>query len=341
LHTDSDRILRKAVIVLIEDNKEPIAMDEKRTYAITAATGRIGGHVARGLLEAGHEVRALGRDSGRLEALVRLGATACVGDVRDASFVERAFRGAHAALLLVPPNRSAPDFRRYFGDVGANYATALQNAGVRSAVFISSLGAHDEKYRGLVIVHRDVEQSLNEVADLNIVHLRAPTFFENMFYFLPAILARGTLASPIAPDAPMQSAAVRDVAAVALQLLETLEFRGRGARELHGPERFTMRTLADLIEGQLGRPFKVEQIPRDANIEALMAAGASRDFATLMSDTWDTFNRYGLLRATEPTAATMTPTRVEDFIENQLVPAIVGNSRTAERGEGAHPANVG
>jgi uncharacterized protein YbjT (DUF2867 family) len=75
-------------------------MSEKRTYAITAATGRIGRRVARSLLSAGHHVRALGRDSKKLAALADLGATVCVGDLMDRTYVEQAFEGADVAFQV-------------------------------------------------------------------------------------------------------------------------------------------------------------------------------------------------------------------------------------------------
>ena len=197
------------------------------------------------------------------------------------------------------------------------------------AVFVSSLGAHNEKYHGLILVHADVEQSLDDVPGLNVVHLRTPTFFENLFYFLPAMREREALCSPIDPGAPIEAAATRDIAAVALRLLLACEFRGKGAVEVHGPPGLTMGKIAQLIGKQLGRSFPAERVSRDADIEALVAVGASRDFATLMNDTWDVFHRYGLLRAVEPSASSLAPTRIEDFIRDQLAPAITAHGGTA------------
>lgn len=315
-------------------------METKRTYVITAAGGHIGGPVARGLLRAGHRVRALGRDPDRLKPLIELGATAEVGDVSDAGFVERAFRGADAALLVVPPNPRARDFRRYFGDIGVNYANAARASSLQSAVFISCHGTHDERYRGLIMVHTDVETSLSDVPGLNVLNLRAPSYFENLFYFLPAMRARGVLSSPIAPDAPFETAGTSDIAAVALRSLLELEFRGKVAREVHAQRIVTMREVAQLIGKQLGLPFPVEQVAREADIEALVAAGASRDFATLLNDTWEIFGRHGLLRATAPSASTVVPTAVEDFIRDELAAAIVGSDPTAQNGTAVRPPSA-
>jgi uncharacterized protein YbjT (DUF2867 family) len=300
-------------------------MTAPATYTVTAATGHIGRRVALGLLAAGHTVRAVGRDAARLRPLVERGAVPLVGDVRDATFVERCLTGADAAFLVVPPERGERDFRRYFGDVGRVYAEAARRTGLPAALFVSCVGAHDEKHRGLVLVHADVEQILDAVPGLATVHLRAPSFFENLFYFLPAMRARGALASPILPDAPYETVGTQDIAAAAVRLLlGARDFHGHRAVEIHGVDGLTMRAIAAAIGRALGRPFPVEHVARDADVEALVGVGASRDFATLINDTWDLFGKYGVLRGTAPTAASRAPTPIEDFIRDELVPVLRG-----------------
>jgi uncharacterized protein YbjT (DUF2867 family) len=309
-------------------NGEPLMMT-KRIYVVTAATGRIGGRVARGLLEDRHDVHVIGRNPERLRALADLGARVFRGDVRDASFVEESFQGADVAFLLVPGNRTTRDFRRYFGDVGTNYVNALRNTSVHSAIFISTIGAHDDRYRGLILVHADVERSLEEVLDLNMLHLRAAAFFENLFYWLPLTRARGALVSPISPDATLDLASTSDVAAVALRFLQELEFRGKRAVELRGREPLTMREIAKRVSKQLGQSFPVEHTTRDEDIAYLIARGMSHDFANLMNDTWDTFSRYGQLRAEPAPDSVKGRTSIDEFIREQFAPAVVTPEQVA------------
>jgi hypothetical protein len=101
-------------------------------------------------------------------------------------------------------------------------------------------------------------------------------------------------------------------------------FRHSTVIELHGPQVLTMRRIAELIGQQLGRPFPVEQVKRDEDVAALVAMGASRNVAELLNDTWDTFNRHGLLTEQPATPETTLPTRVEDFIREELLPALRG-----------------
>jgi uncharacterized protein YbjT (DUF2867 family) len=305
-------------------------MRQKQTYAVTAATGHIGERVSQGLLQAGQAVRAAGRDAGRLDRLIRAGATPMVGDLQDAGFVERLFQGADAAFLVVPPNRTSPDFRRYFSGVGANYAAAARTTGLPHALFISSQGA--DVYGGLVGVHGGVERQLDAVEGLNVLHLRAPYFFENLFYFLPRSMPRGVVASPIAPDAPLDMAATRDFAAAAVKLLLELSFRQSSVVELHGPRVLTMRKIAELLGAELGRPVPVEQTSREDDVAELVSMGTSRDVAELLNDTWKIKNRHGLLSEQQPTPANTMPTPIEAFMREQLLPALSGVAPSVDSG---------
>jgi uncharacterized protein YbjT (DUF2867 family) len=300
----------------------------KRTYIVTAATGRIGGRVARSLLEAGHKVVALGRNADGLKALADVGATTLRGDVEDAAFVEHAFRGGDAAFLLVAGNRTSRDFRRDYGVVGEHYANALRKNAVHSALFISCIGAHDERHRGLVLVHADVERELNKVPNLNIMHLRTAPFCENLFYWLPVMVARNAFATPIHPDTKLEMTQTSDVAAAASKLLLELDFHGKSALEFYGYEALSMRQIADKLSKLLGRTLPVEQTPRDAVIEGLCARGLSYDFAFLMADAWDTFSRYGRMRAPDSPASAHGTTPIEDFLKERFVQAFGRQSET-------------
>lgn len=297
-------------------------MDKKRTYAITGATGSVCSPIARGLIQAGHTVRVVGRDADRLQPLVDLGAIPFVGNWQDADFIEQAFQGADAALLVANGNPTTRDFRGEFARVGANYAHAAKTTGLKSAVFISSIGAQDDRNRGLILVHGDVESHLNAVPDLNVLHLRAPFFFTNLLYFLQPMRTRGMLSSPLKPDTPIDAASPRDVGAVALRRLLDLDFDGKSAIELYGQPELNMAKIAALIGKELVHPFPVEKTDRDADIEGMVAAGFGRDFAILMNDTWDSFNR-GSLRAENPTPENHLPSRIEDFIREELALAIL------------------
>lgn len=295
---------------------------KKKTYVITVATGRIGGRVARELLAAGQDVRVVGRDRARLEPLVALGAVPFAGDVRDRAFLEAAFAGADAALLVVKVDPRERNFRRTFAEVGEGYAAAARATNLGAAVFISSTGAHDDRHRGLVILHADVERALDAVPDLNVVHLRCAFFFENLLYFAPASRARGALSSPLDPATEIDMISTADIAEKATRLLRDLDFRGKKPIELRGPEVLSLAAIAQKIALLRGRPFGVEREPYDANIEGVIAMGANRDFATLINDTWALFNRTGLLRPDRSSFDERGRITIDGFLKSDYLPAL-------------------
>ena len=293
----------------------------KHTYAVTISTGRIGNRVARGLLEAGHDVRAIGRDPARLADLTARGARPFVGDIRDADFVAKAFDGAYAAFLLVKADQSEPDFRAAFERVGASYAKAAQATSLRNALFVSAMGAHDASLDGLIGIHRAVEDRLNAVKGLNIYHLRAAGFFDNLFYFLHAMRAAGAFATPFQVNSPVYWASTDDLANLAVRALLELPFRETRAVDARLPTPLTTTDLARLVERTLGRPFPAVHVPREVNVPALIGAGLSPDMATRMQTTWEIFNARTVENSkSSPTVILTTP--IDGYLRDTFVPAL-------------------
>src|ERR1700685_4567033 len=108
-------------------------VDSNTTYVILGASGNTGSIVADFLLSKGKRVRVVGRDAARLQRFVRKGAEAFMGDVSDAFALTKAFRGAHAAYLMLPPITSRKDQERESDAI----AKALTQSDLRYAVHLS------------------------------------------------------------------------------------------------------------------------------------------------------------------------------------------------------------
>jgi uncharacterized protein YbjT (DUF2867 family) len=111
-------------------------------YAITGGAGHISRPLAEQLLQAGHEVIVIGRNAEHLKPLTDKGAKAAIGTIEDINFLKQAFAGADAVYTMVPPKMDAANWKAYIGHVGKNYAEAIQAAGVKYVVNLSSVGAH-------------------------------------------------------------------------------------------------------------------------------------------------------------------------------------------------------
>ncbi len=116
-------------------------MKQVKPTLVTGATGFVGWHVARLLLERGHRVRALVRPSSRLRELE---VETAVGDLREPASLERAVSGC--GLLF----HVAADYRLYARDPGEmhrsnvdgtrNMLEAARQAGVERVVYTSTVG---------------------------------------------------------------------------------------------------------------------------------------------------------------------------------------------------------
>jgi dihydroflavonol-4-reductase len=117
----------------------------KGTAFITGATGFIGGHVARLLVEQGWKVRALNRPGSVNPFLQGLDVEWCPGDLRDPESIRRAMEGARAVFHVAADYRLwAPRPRDlYDSNVGGttNVLETALAAGVKRVVYTSSVGA--------------------------------------------------------------------------------------------------------------------------------------------------------------------------------------------------------
>ena len=82
------------------------------------------------MLAEGEKVRVIGRDTSRLVGLQQKGAEAVAADLTNAAGLARAFDGARAAYVLVPPNLASADVRAYQERVTDTLAAALEKAAV-------------------------------------------------------------------------------------------------------------------------------------------------------------------------------------------------------------------
>jgi len=128
-------------------------------YAITGATGFVGGVLARQLRDSGHDVVALVRDPARAGALRDLGVELVPGDLDDSAALDRLCAGAdglfHVAGWYKLGQRDPSVGVRVNVDGTRNALTAAQRNGVAKVVYTSTLAVNsdteeqvpDEDYR--------------------------------------------------------------------------------------------------------------------------------------------------------------------------------------------------
>jgi dihydroflavonol-4-reductase len=111
---------------------------------LTGATGLIGSHVARLLVERGDELRATVREGSNVEELERLGVASVRADLLDRRAVRRALQGAGRLFHVAgTANLSMPRERTFAINVGSTRIVLEEalRAGVSRVVFTSSAAA--------------------------------------------------------------------------------------------------------------------------------------------------------------------------------------------------------
>jgi uncharacterized protein YbjT (DUF2867 family) len=296
-------------------------------YVITGATGNTGRLIAEKLLAKGEKVRAIARNTERLQPLAAKGAEAFPAELTDANRLTEAFRGAKAAYVLIPPELTTSDYRAFQERVSEAVATALQEAGVKHAVSLSSIGADKPEKTGPVVGLHRFEERLNQINGLNVLHLRPAYFMENTLAQVHPIRELGTAAGPLRSDLKVPMIATRDIAAAAAEALIKLQFSGNQTRELLGQRDLTYSEAAAAIGKAIGKPqLGYVQISGDQFRAALMQMGMSANLADLLLEMSESLNS-GYMRALEPrSAGNTTPTSYETFVAEEFVPLFQGQA---------------
>jgi uncharacterized protein YbjT (DUF2867 family) len=284
------------------------------TYVVTGATGHTGRPIALGLLAAGHVVRIVSRDAEKPKELTAKGAVLFVGETRDAGLLARAFRGADAAYLMVPPDYQTPDYTGTQVAHAMAMAEAASKAGLPRAVALSSIGAHLTSGAGVVQGLQRMEAALNAVDALSVLHLRPSYFLENTLGQAGAVIQMGAMASPVRADLSVPMIATRDIAAYALKRLLALDFTDRKVQYLLGAADYTYTRIARVLGGAIGKPdLAYRQVPYEAAKQAMTGIGWSENVADRMNEFVKALNEGRVLSAHVRDAESTTPTRLEDF----------------------------
>jgi len=289
---------------------------------VLGAAGNTGSVALKKLLEAGEKVRAVGRDVARLTPLAHLGAETVAADVYDATSLAKAFAGASAAYLMLPPRAKEPDLLESGEKMSAAITEAVKTSGASHVVLLSSIGAqHSAKTGPIVALHR-FEEKLRQVPNLNAVFLRPAMFMENFLMLVGLVQSMGFLAGGIKGDKKLAMIATRDIGERAAQLLHQRNFSGVSVRELLGERDLSHDEAASLIGIGIGKPkLSYQRFPGFMVEQAMKQMGFPGKTAALMSEMNDAAND-GMLNPEEARSeANTTPTPFEAFVEEVFVPA--------------------
>ena len=290
-------------------------------YVITGATGHTGSTAAFHLLAEGKKVRGIGRSADRLQRLVQMGGEAFVADLTDSEALTRAFRGAEAVYVMIPPDVAATNLLERQRVLTESIASALEHAQVPYAVTLSSIGADKVDGTGPVVGLHRMEERLNKISGLNVFHLRCGYFMENFLAQTESIHETGKLFGALDPQLRLPLVATRDIGDAAAQVLLRLTFTGHQSRELQCNEDLNMNEVAAVIGHEIGKPdLKYVRASNDQLRSSLMLMGMSEDFANQLLQMSAAMNS-GHMRPLEPRGEhNTTPTTFLKFVQQEFVP---------------------
>ena len=285
-------------------------------YVVTGATGNIGSRIVENLLKQGKTVRMVGRSENKMEPWTQRGAQAQAGQLENTKFLIEAFSGATAVFTMIPPNLGAEDIRQWMNTIGRSIAEAVEEARVKWVVNLSSVGAHLETGAGIVQGLHDMENYLNKIDGLNVLHLRPAYFMENLFETMDMIKNMNIVGGVIDPQIKMPMVATVDIANVAAERLMNRDFIGKSVQYVLGPRDVSFEEITKLLSDRLdNEKLNYVQFPGEDTINILTEMGISESAARAVIELYEGINKGIVHSDVVRTEQTTTPTSIEQFAE--------------------------
>jgi uncharacterized protein YbjT (DUF2867 family) len=286
---------------------------------LMGATGNVGGKIADILKANGEKVRLVARSADRLRPLVGRRAEAMAGDALDAEFLVQAFQGSDAVFTLIPPNIKADRFLAYADRMGESIARAVETGQVRHVVNLSSIGAELPAGTGPIVGLHTLEERLNRIPGLNVLHLRAAYFMENLLMNIGLIRTEGINGGPIRGDVKIPMVATKDIAAFAAERLRKRDFTGSTVNYVLGRSDMSMNEASMTIGIKIGKPNLPYITFSYADAErGMVDAGLSADMSRLYIEMSKALNESHI--RVKRSAENTTPTSFDEFCEQYFVP---------------------
>jgi uncharacterized protein YbjT (DUF2867 family) len=187
----------------------------KRIILVTGATGRQGGAVARQLLQAGFQVRAMTRRVNGATAglLAQMGAEIILGDFDDPASLVQVLQGVSGLFAMQTPFEMGANQEIVHG---IRLADAAMRAGVSQIVYSSVASAELSTGVAHFESKREIERHIERLSFRYATILRPVVFMEMLL--APGnlrALAAGQVALAFKPETRVAMIAVEDIAAMA------------------------------------------------------------------------------------------------------------------------------
>ncbi|MBW7674268.1 NmrA family NAD(P)-binding protein [Chryseobacterium chendengshani] len=293
----------------------------KKKIVILGATGTVGSKISEILLNEGHQVTLITRHVEKLEKYRSLGAIIIAGDITDVDALTNAFKNADSAFILLPDNVKAENTRAYQRQVTGNLIETIENSGIQYIVNMSSLGSHMHEGNGMMGGTGEQEVRLNQLENVNVLHIRSAYFMENFLRIIPLVKNRGINGTVADGEHSIPMVATQDVAKIAAGHLANLDFKGKSVHAVMGPRDYTYSEFTSIIGNAIGNPvLAYVQISVEQAKQTFLGNGFSEDFVDNLIE-MGTAIKSGFMNYQKRDASTTTATTAEDFVNEVYLPA--------------------
>lgn len=240
---------------------------------VSGSLGNISKPLTQLLVHDGHTVTVISSKAEKAGDIEAMGATPAIGSVEDVAFLTATFTGADVVYCMLPPSNrfSSADFDilTHVNTVAGNYAQAVLASGVQRIIHLSSIGAHTNKGNGLLEMHYNFEQILQELpAHVSITHMRPTAFYYNLLAFIPTIKNAGFMASNYGEEDIVPWVSPTDIAAaVAAEIAAS--FTGRRYIYVASQE-LSCNQIAQSLGTAIGMPDLKWNLIADEQMEGFM-----------------------------------------------------------------------
>ncbi len=208
---------------------------------ISGSLGNIGKPLSEILIEKNHSVTVISSNAERQKDIERIGAKAAIGSIEDVDFLAKTFFGADVVFCMEAIGRVEmfkPDFdmvARYI-QIAKGYKAAIEKAGIKRVVHLSSVGAHAAKGFGLMNMHYEAEKVMNSLPeDVGVKIMRPVGFFSNIYRSMQTIKEQGAIISNYGGDKKEPWVSPIDIAATIAEEMES-PFEGKTVRYIASDE---------------------------------------------------------------------------------------------------------
>ena len=231
---------------------------------VTGATGFLGGHLTKGLVEKGYNVRALVRDPSKGDRLKSRGAELVKGDMTNPESLKEATKGVETVINLVGVISGGEKVYRAVHTEGTrNLVQAAKENGAKRFIYISANGASRDGATPYFRTKWEAEEEVKK-SGLEYTIFRPSVLFGPNDAFVNQ-LAFGMRIAPVFPvfgsgEYKLQPLFVTDLAQCMVKSITEPKAVNQ-AIEMGGPDAMTFNEIVDAVAEALNKKVYKIHIP--------------------------------------------------------------------------------